>query len=97
MLAENFSGTLEQIFTGFGQDHPTRRACEQLQSDLVFELPDLHRYRRLRDIYRPCTGRKRLRLGDRKKRLELSDFHVLNAEVGTRIRFRPPRSLLRSL
>ena len=75
MLAKYLPRTLHQMLARLRQDHTPRCAGKKLQTELILELTDLHRDRRLGHIYALCPGGKGPRLGDRKKCLELSDLH----------------------
>src|SRR5438445_77123 len=66
----------EQLLSPFGENDFARRAHEQSQAGLGFQLANLHANRRLRyvDASRSCGERAGLRDGH--KSFELSDFHL---------------------
>ena len=66
---------LDKPLSGLGQNHSARHAHEERDADLLFELLDLHAERGLRVVYSVRGGGERARLGNRQKRLQLTNLH----------------------
>jgi len=51
VIPQNLSRAVEQLLSGLGQHHAARGTNKQAGAQLVLQLPDLHTYRRLGDVY----------------------------------------------
>ena len=68
VFAQDYSRALEQVLTGFSENHAARRAHKKPGAGFDFQLPDLHADRRLRDVYARGARSERARFGDGHKR-----------------------------
>ena len=75
MLAKNHVRALEQLLACFGQDNLSRRSDKKLGTRFIFQLPDLHANRGLRDMNARGAGGKGPAFSDGHKSSQLSDVH----------------------
>jgi hypothetical protein len=67
---------------GFGGHDTARVAVQQLDAELVFELPDLHAERRLRDMQHIGGGGQAAGLDHFREVAKLAQFHCFTAPSG---------------
>jgi hypothetical protein len=77
MIAQDVPRTLQQLLARFGQDNSPWRSHEKFDTQLVFQLPDLHADGRLRNVNTLSGGGEGPGLGNRHKSSQLTYFHLL--------------------
>ena len=73
--SENAPRFLEHDLACDGERHAPRGAIQQLRADVLLELRNLLRDRRLRDIADARRAREMTELGDRDERLHMGKGH----------------------
>ncbi len=76
-LVEHFARALRDLAADFGQQHLARRALDQRDAELVLELANLRRQRRLADEARLGRAAEMLVFGQRNQISEVTEIHRL--------------------
>ena len=72
---EDAAGVAEEALAGSGQRHSALAALQEAHADLLFEVADLHRQRRLADMQPRCGAREVQFLSDCDEITQMPELH----------------------